>query len=160
MHHTSNRVMIDSDSEFLGTNPSQRGLPVMFDRYGARIQNYHLPKTDAIASPYDPEARYSTKCNSAWLGYKAHVTETCDPEHPDLITNVETIPVTTPDDHMAAVIHAVLAARDLLPQEHLVDKGYTDVDVLIRSQQEYGMVILKGRHMIDKRKPPICHSFC
>jgi transposase len=97
---------------------------------------------DLITSPYDPEARYSTKRSSAWIGYKVHVTETCNPEHPHLITNVETTPATTPDDHMAAVIHAVLATRDLLPQEHLVDKGYTDADVLIRSHQEYGVAIV------------------
>jgi transposase len=97
---------------------------------------------DLIASPYDPEARYSTKRSSAWVGYKAHITETCDPEHPHLITNVETTPATTPDDNLAAVIHASLAPRDLLPQEHLVDKGYTDADMLVASQHEYGVAII------------------
>jgi len=183
--------------------------PEWFDRYGTRIENYHLPKTDAarqalaatigadgrqllqavetatdlpwlceipavktlrdvwaeqytdppgplrwrelhempapadlIASPYDLEARYSTKRSSAWVGYKVHITETCDPEHPHLITNVETTPATTPDDNMAAVIHASLAPRDLLPQEHLVDKGYTDADMLVASQHEYGVTIV------------------
>lgn len=183
--------------------------PEWFDRYGTRIENYHLPKTDAarqalaatigadgrqllqavetatdlawlrelpavktlrdvwaeqytdppgplrwrelpempapadlIASPYDLDARYSTKRSSAWVGYKVHITETCDPEHPHLITNVETTPATTPDDNMAAVIHASLAPRDLLPQEHLVDKGYTDADMLVASQHEYGVAIV------------------
>jgi transposase len=183
--------------------------PEWFDRYGTRIENYHLPKTDAarqalaatigadgrqllqavetapdlpwlrevpavktlrdvwaeqytdppgplrwremnempapadlIASPYDPEARYSTKRSSAWVGYKVHITETCDPEHPHLITNVETTPATTPDDNMAAVIHTSLAPRDLLPQEHLVDKGYTDADMLVASQHAYGITIV------------------
>jgi hypothetical protein len=31
-----------------------------------------------IASPYDPDARYSTKRGSEWVGYKVHLTETCD----------------------------------------------------------------------------------
>jgi transposase len=97
---------------------------------------------DLIASPYDLEARYSTKRSSAWVGYKVHITETCDPEHPHLITNVETTPATTPDDNMVAVIHASLAPRDLLPQEHLVDKGYTDADMLVASQYEYGVTIV------------------
>jgi transposase len=97
---------------------------------------------DLIASPYDLEARYSTKRSSAWVGYKVHITETCDPEHPHLVTNVETTPATTPDDNMVAVIHASLAPRDLLPQEHLVDKGYTDADMLVASQYEYGVTIV------------------
>ena len=31
-----------------------------------------------IPSPYDTEARYSTKREVEWVGYKVHVTETCD----------------------------------------------------------------------------------
>ncbi|MFZ0254993.1 MAG: transposase [Gammaproteobacteria bacterium] len=120
--------------------------PAWYERYSRRIENYHLPKTDAarqalaatigadgkrllkaidaatehgwlgkipavqtlrrvwteqyieaegalvwplvqdmpspaelIASPYDPEARYSSKRSMEWVGYKAHLTETCDP---------------------------------------------------------------------------------
>ena len=41
--------------------------------------NQELPAGAAIVySPYDPEARYSTKRQIEWLGYKAHLTETCD----------------------------------------------------------------------------------
>jgi transposase len=58
-----------------------------------------------IASPYDPDARYSTKRGSEWVGYKVHLTETCDPDRPHLIVNVETTPATTPDDNMAQVVH-------------------------------------------------------
>jgi transposase len=32
--------------------------------------------------------------------------------------------------------------RDLLPGEHLVDKGYTDSEVLVASQREYGVTIV------------------
>jgi hypothetical protein len=46
------------------------------------------------------------------------------------------------DDNLAAVIHASLAPRDLLPQEHLVDKGSTDADMLVASQHEYGVAII------------------
>jgi transposase len=59
-----------------------------------------------------------------WVGYKAHVIETCDDERaPHLITDVETTPATTPDDNMLAQVHESLQRRDLLPAEHLVDKG-------------------------------------
>ena len=100
------------------------------------------PPAEMIASPYDPEARYSTKRELEWVGYKVHLTETGDPEAPHLLTNVETTPATTPDDNMLAVVHASLAARDRLPAEHLVDKGYTDAHVLVDSQREYGVTIV------------------
>ena len=88
-----------------------------------------------IASPYDPQARYSSKRGTAWVGYKVQLTETCDPDLPSLIVNVATTPATTPDDNMLAAVHASLAARDLLPGEHLVDKGYTDSHVLVDSRR-------------------------
>jgi transposase len=97
---------------------------------------------EQISSPYDHEARYSTKRDISWVGYKAHLTETCDPETPHLITNVETTPATTPDDNMVAVVHQSLEKSELLPSEHLVDKGYTDSHVLVDSQQRHGVVIV------------------
>src|SRR5512135_644396 len=33
---------------------------------------------DLISSPYDTEARYSTKRDMNWVGYKGHLTETCE----------------------------------------------------------------------------------
>src|SRR5262245_13095851 len=97
---------------------------------------------ELIASPYDPEARYSTKRAVEWIGYKVHLTETCDPATPHLIVNVETTPATTPDDHMLATVHASLEPRGLLPAEHVVDKGYTDSHVLVDSQRTYGVTLL------------------
>src|SRR5690349_12341048 len=38
-----------------------------------------------IASPYDSDARYSTKREIEWIGYKVHLTETCDSDTPHLI---------------------------------------------------------------------------
>src|SRR5271167_4728455 len=102
-----------------------------------------MPATaEQISSPYDPEARYGKKRDMSWTGYKAHLTETCDPETPHLITNVETTPATTPDDNMVAVVHQSLEKSELLPSEHLVDKGYTDSHVLVDSQQRHGVVIV------------------
>jgi transposase len=95
-----------------------------------------------LTSPYDPEARYSTKREKEWIGYKVHLTETCDSDRPCLIVNIETTPATTPDDNMAKVVHQSLAKRDLLPAEHLVDKGYTDSHVLVDSEKEYGVRII------------------
>jgi hypothetical protein len=38
-----------------------------------------------------------------------HLTETCDPETPHVITNVETTLATTTDDHMLPFVHQSLA---------------------------------------------------
>jgi transposase len=95
-----------------------------------------------IASPYDPQARYSTKRGMEWVGYKVQLTETCDPDLPSLIVNVETTPATTPDDNILAAVHASLAKRDLLPSEHLVDKGYTDSRVLVDSRRRFGVEVV------------------
>jgi transposase len=53
-----------------------------------------------ISSPYDTDARYSTKRDVEWVGSRAHLTETCDEDRPHLIVNVATTPATTPDDKM------------------------------------------------------------
>jgi transposase len=97
---------------------------------------------DQLTSPYDPDARYSTKRDIEWIGYKVHFTETCDADTPHLVVNVETTPATTPDDNMAAVVHQSLRGRALLPCEHLVDKGYTDAQMLVDSKREYGVTIV------------------
>lgn len=97
---------------------------------------------ELIASPYDPEARWSTKRGVDWVGYKVHLTETCDPDTPHLITHVETTPATTQDDQVLPLVHTALAAHDLLPQEHLVDAGYTTADVLVTSQREHGVAVV------------------
>ena len=105
------------------------------------VQDMPSP-AELVASPYDPEARYSTKREVEWVGYKVHLTETCETDTPHLIVNVETTPATTPDDHMVERVHASLAERGLLPAEHLVDKGYTDSQVLVESQRAYGVTLI------------------
>ncbi|MCJ1883196.1 IS5/IS1182 family transposase, partial [Pseudomonas nitroreducens] len=73
-----------------------------------------------IASPYEVEARFATKRQTAWTGYKVHLTETCDEERPHLITNVETTPHSTPDGGVTDTIPARLAARALQPRGQLL----------------------------------------
>jgi transposase len=97
---------------------------------------------ELIASPYDPDARWSTKREVQWVGYKVHLTETCDPDAPHLITHVATTPATTQDDQVLSPIHTALAARNLLPNEHLVDAGYTTADVLVTSRREHRVTVV------------------
>ena len=94
------------------------------------------PAERLIQSPYDPEARYSRKRQTAWTGYKVHLTETCDEDLPHLITQVETTVATTPDHALTETIQATLAAHDLLPHEHLLDAGYVDAGLLVFSQAQ------------------------
>ena len=44
----------------------------------------------AIRTPYYRAARFSQKRSTAWVGYKVHLTETCDLDQPRLITDVDT----------------------------------------------------------------------
>jgi transposase len=97
---------------------------------------------EMISSPYDPEARYSSKRSVDWVGYKVHLTETCDRDAPHLIVNVETTPAAVADDVMVPVVHAALAKKGRLPSEHLVDTGYTSSRVLVESRREYGVTVI------------------
>jgi transposase len=100
------------------------------------------PAATLVTSPYDPEARWSTKRGMSWVGYKVHLTETCDPATPNLIVDVHTTPATTSDDNMLVPIHARLAHRQVLPATHLVDSGYVDVDTLIESEDQHGVAVV------------------
>jgi transposase len=100
------------------------------------------PARQRISSPYDPEARWGVKRQTHWLGYKVHLTETCAPNAPHLITQVTTTTAPVPDGAVLEPLHADLAARDLLPQEHLVDSGYVSAAVLVRSQVAYGVQVV------------------
>jgi transposase len=95
------------------------------------------PAAERITTPHDPDARYSTKRSVSWVGYKVHLTETCDPDGPHLITHVETSPATDDDGTALLDIHADLACKERLPQQHLVDTTYASAELLVRSQREY-----------------------
>lgn len=90
-----------------------------------------------ISSPYDPDARWSKKRETSWVGYKVHLTETCDDDLPHLVTNVETTEATRADQTMTDLIHTHLAERDLLPGEHIVDMGYVNSDHLVTSGERH-----------------------
>jgi transposase len=85
---------------------------------------------------------YSMKGNREWLGYKVHLTETCDEDTPHLITDVQTTQAHVPDVSMTETIERDLDARGLPPNDHLLDSGYTDVDLLIEARNERGINII------------------
>ena len=97
------------------------------------------PAADRIASPHDPEARFSIKRDTEWHGYKTHLTETCEPDTPHLIVNVETTIATDQDIEVVEPIHQQLQQQALLPDKHLLDSGYVSAAKLVDSSTQYGI---------------------
>lgn len=111
------------------------------------------PGRTRIVSPYDIDARYSEKRGHRWQGYKVHISETCDntptpgggtdpTRPPNLITNVVTTHAAVADSTMTMPIHAMLAGRDLLPAEHLMDAGYPSTTNLLACRTEYQVSLI------------------
>ena len=92
------------------------------------------PSDERITSPYDEEATFAKKRNTAWEGYKVHITETCDFDQPHLITGVVTTAATVADVSMGSLIQDYLEEHDLKPSEHLVDGGYISTEYLMHSE--------------------------
>jgi transposase len=129
------------------TSPSLRNLPEVrllrqvfaqhYEQEGQQIRWRDGPAVSneqRIVSPYDPEAPSLRKRDTVWLGYKVHLTQTCDqdPQCPHLITQVQTTPATLPDSEMLAPIHDHLRAKQLEPAVHYVDQGYPSGPELVR----------------------------
>jgi transposase len=107
-----------------------------------------------LRSPYDVEARTGKKRETTWLGYKVHLTETCDasPQVPHLIVQVQTTVANVQDVQVTETIQQDLAQAELLPQEQMVDSGYVDAQLLVSSQQDYGIKLV-GPVLSDNRGP-------
>jgi len=100
------------------------------------------PATVMISSPYDLDAHYSKKHTTSWVGYKVHMSETCEPESLHLITNIETIAAPIADGDVTQAIHTSLARKNLLPNKHIVDTGYLDAELLVTSQVQHQVKLL------------------
>lgn len=100
------------------------------------------PAAILINSPYDTEARLGNKRSLTWSGYKVHLSETCDEDAPHLITHVETKPSTTKDHEITENVHQTLADQELLPEQHFVDAGYIDAELLVTSKSHYNVDLI------------------
>lgn len=128
-----------------------RELPVVQSLQRVWAQQYHareagghwrqaeeLPPAGQMQnSPYDPAARYGKKRDTTWVGYKVHLTETCDADTPHLLIQVTTTPAATADETMLPAIQGDLAQHGLLPSTHLVDAGYIDAEALASSRAQF-----------------------
>lgn len=100
------------------------------------------PGKHILTSPHDTDARLSKKRGSEWVGYKVHLTESCDDDTPNLVTHVETTLATTADNDVVEPIHAELERKACLPAQHLVDAGYTSGNAVADSQTQYDIDLL------------------
>ncbi|MFB7740451.1 IS1182 family transposase [Streptomyces sp. NPDC056112] len=100
------------------------------------------PARRRLSSPYDLDARYGMKRGSGWCGYKTHLTETCEPDAPHVITNVETTDATVDDAEMTETVHRNLDERRLVPGEHVVDAGYVTAAHILTARDDHGVTLL------------------
>jgi transposase len=100
------------------------------------------PSATFLSSPYDVDAHYAKKYTTGWVGYKVHLTETCEDETPNLITHVETTPAPVADGDVTPRLHRALKAKELLPGKHLTDTGYVDAELLVDSRKDYGVELV------------------
>jgi transposase len=101
------------------------------------------PATEGIESPYDADARYRHKRDTSWTGYMVHVSETCEPTAPHLLTHVHTTPATVHEAQGTTPMQQALIDKALPPREHFVDAAYVSAELLVHSRDEQG-IILRG----------------
>jgi transposase len=118
---------------------------------GGQIRHRELkempPVGEWIRSPFDPEARYGRKRDIHWVGYKVHLTETCDDEKPHLITQVETRPAIEQDNDATADIQQELVRNQITPSQHLVDAGYMSAKLIFDSQENHKIDLIGPVHV-------------
>jgi transposase len=98
--------------------------------------------SEAVESPYDDEARYRKRSGTIWTGYIVHVSETCDDDIPNLLTNTFSTTASVHEARCTEQIQQSLVDKGLPPDQHLVDSAYVDADLLVSSRQELGITLV------------------
>jgi len=98
--------------------------------------------SEAVESPYDDEARYRNRGGTIWTGYIVHLSETCDDDIPNLLTNTFTTTASVHEARCTEQIQQSLVDKGLPPDQHLVDSAYVDADLLVSSRQEQGITLV------------------
>jgi transposase len=99
------------------------------------------PAAEGIESPYDADARYRHKRDTSWTGYMVHISETCEPTAPHLLTHVHTTPATVHEAQCTTPIQQALMDKALSPREHFVDAAYISADLLVHSRDEQDITL-------------------
>src|SRR5262250_3873491 len=105
-----------------------------------RAGTYHRPPR-ASNHPMMVEARYRQKRDTTWTGYMVHVSETCEPTAPHLLTHVHTTPATVHEAQCTTPIQQALIDKELPPREHFVDAAYISADLLVHSRDEQDITL-------------------
>lgn len=92
---------------------------------------------DRMLTPYDPEAQWSKKRDTSWIGYKLQVSESDDPDQPHLITDIAVTEATLADQPALEAIAERQTARAILPRERYVDRGYMGGPGLVAADQRH-----------------------
>lgn len=95
-----------------------------------------------LRTPHEPEARTGAKRDLGWSGYKVHLSETCEPDAPHLITHIHTTPAPVTDNAVLEDIHTALAERQLVPDEHLLDAGYVDAEQIHHARRDHSITLV------------------
>ncbi len=92
---------------------------------------------DKIQSSHEPEARYSTKRDKKWVGYKTHITETANEKGSvNFITDIATTNACEQDNETLSQIQENIEDRGLKPEQQYTDKGYITGSNLADSQEK------------------------
>ncbi len=70
-----------------------------------------------------------------------HVSETCEPAAPHLLTHVHTTPATVHEAQCTTPIQQALLDKELPPREHFVDAASISADLLVHSRDEHGITL-------------------
>ena len=105
-----------------------------------------------IASPYDPDARWGVKRDTFWLGYKLHVTETCDDPPPCTCRPEPAAPPAAAGD--GAPGHGTGCASRVFPNliTHVATTDATMTDNQMTDDIHAGLAgqnLAPGRHYLD-----------
>ncbi|MHB8576774.1 MAG: transposase [Dehalococcoidia bacterium] len=100
------------------------------------------PASLFLSSPYDLDAHLGKKGTTCWVGYKVALTETCEPDSPNLLTHVATVAAPVADGAVTPQLHADLQQADLLPEKHIVDTGFLDAELMVTSKRDFGIDLL------------------
>jgi transposase len=121
------------------TGSTTRKHPRLRVRFKA---NRDLPRAaEGIESPDDPDARDRHKRDTQWTGYMVHVSETCEPTAPHLLTHVQTTAATVHEAQCTVPIQQALVEKALPPSEHLVDAAYISAELLVESHDQHGITL-------------------
>jgi transposase len=131
--HTPRSLKTLGDVEILRQLWEQRYVQSPEGELRARNPKERPEAAYCIESPYETEVRYCTKRGMSWVGYKVHLTESCDEGLPHLITNVRTTAATATDVKQLRAIQEGLAKSGLLPAEQLADAAYVCSSNLVSS---------------------------